>query len=66
VAAEAGTEYCCMINPDNRLPQAGIVTILAGVRGLDVRAVLAGCRGTVMTGRAIAADTAVIERYRGP
>jgi len=42
------------------------MTVLAGVRGLDVRAVLAGCRGTVVAGRAIPAYATVIKRRIRP
>ena len=51
VTAEAGAKYRGMIDVGHRGPDTGIgaVTVLAQIRGLDVRAVLTGRGGAVVT-----------------
>ena len=55
-----------MINPGHRVPGRRRMAVLAHLRGLDVRAVLTGRGGTVVTACAIAGHRAVIEGRRCP
>jgi len=66
VTAEAGAQYRGMIDPDHRVPGRRRMAVLAHRRALDVRAVLTGRGGTVVTACAVAGHRAVIEGRRCP
>ena len=62
VTAEAGAQYRGMINPGHRGPGTGIgaVTVLAQIRGLDVRAGLTGRGRAVVSACAIASHRIMV------
>lgn len=66
MATETGTNYIGMIDTGNRTPQRRIVAILAQIRCLDMRAVLAGRRRTIVAGKTTATHRTVIEHGRDP
>lgn len=66
VAGEASAAYLRVVHPNGRLPGCRRMARFAGVRRGDVRSVLAGRLGTVVTTDAIAGDTAMREASRCP
>ena len=61
MATGTGANDGSVIDPGRRAPTCGDVTVVAGIGGIDVRAVFTRSGGAVMTTHAIASHTAVVE-----
>ena len=56
----------CMVYRNSRLPERGVVTVLTGIRRLNMRHVFAGCFVAVMTVETISNIISVIKYGRNP
>ena len=66
VAGEACTDYLCVVHQVGRREGHIVVAVLADVRRIDMRGVLAGCVGTVMAADAVVRNVDVVEVRRNP
>lgn len=66
VAARAGTDDLCVVNPVGGQPDHNIMAILTDIAGCNVVRRFAGGIGTVVTTAAVAHDAVVLKHRRNP
>ena len=66
MTGSASTDDLCVIDHIHRCPHIGVVAVLADIRCLNVRWVLAGSSHTVMAVTAVVYDVRVVEVGRQP